>query len=127
MSAYPSTEAVRLRSAVDIEAEGNSDHRYLALSHCWGTDKFLTLNKLNIESFQQGLEAGGLTKTFQEAIWPTSSLGVRFIWIDSVCIIQDSAEDSATKAASTADVYRFCMCTIAAVNAWSGAEGFLRS
>lgn len=65
---YDSTEAVRLRSAADIKAESNSDHRYLALSYCWGTDKFLTLNKSNIESFQQGLEAGGLTKTFQEAI-----------------------------------------------------------
>jgi len=42
------------------------------------------------------------------------------------CIIQDSAEDWATEAASMANVYRFCMFTIAAANAWSGAEGFLR-
>ena len=45
-------------------------------------------------------------KTLQEAIWLTSSIGVRFIWIDSVCITQDSAEGSAAETASTADVYR---------------------
>ena len=76
VSVYPWAGVVRLRSAADIKAESNPDHRYLALGHCWGTDRFLTLNKSNIESFQQGLEAGGLTKTFQEAIWGFASFGL---------------------------------------------------
>ena len=53
-----------------------------------------------------------LPLTFREAIDITRGLGERYIWIDSLCIVQDSHEDWAREAASMATVYSSALCTI---------------
>lgn len=46
-----------------------------------------------IEDFRRGISLSGLPRTFQDAISVTRKLGVRFLWIDSLCVIQNSSAD----------------------------------
>jgi hypothetical protein len=65
---------------------------YIALSHCWGSDIDLEARTLtsNIEARYVGFEMNLLPKTFRDAINLTRKLGIRYIWIDTICILQDN-------------------------------------
>ncbi len=67
--------------------------KYITLSYCWGRQRFLTTLLLNIQAHFQGLEESRLPQTFIDAFKITRQLGFRYIWIDALCIIQDSLED----------------------------------
>lgn len=103
------------------------DTPYLTLSHCWGRTPFLTLTERNIELFRESIPISNLTKTFQDALLVTTEIGFRYIWIDSLCIIQDqqSQQDWKSEAANMADVYSNSVCTILAAAAESGSDGML--
>ncbi|MCJ1378138.1 hypothetical protein MMC17_001234 [Xylographa soralifera] len=64
-----------------------------------------------------------LPRTFRDAIQITRRLGYRFVWIDSLCIFQDSREDWEQEAASMGRVYQNCVCTISAVGAKDSQGG----
>jgi len=63
-----------------------------------------------------------LPKTFQDAIEFTRRLGVRYIWIDSLCIIQHDKEDWERESAKMYEVYRKSYLTLAATSS-ANAEG----
>jgi hypothetical protein len=63
---------------------------YIALSHCWGSAQTLTTTTTNLEERQNGIVWQALPKTFRDAIRVTRELGFDYIWIDSLCILQDS-------------------------------------
>lgn len=67
-----------------------------------------------------------LSRNFRNAIVVSRILGIRYIWIDSLCIIQDSAEDWLRESAKMGDIYKYSLITIAATNAEDSAAGFLR-
>jgi hypothetical protein len=96
---------------------------YVSLSHCWGKIKIARLLNSNIEAFQKAVPEQELPKTFQEAILITRKLGYKFIWIDSLCIIQDSVEDWRQEAATMGDVYRNAVINIAATGSSDGSGG----
>jgi hypothetical protein len=64
-----------------------------------------------------------LTKTIRDAIWITQGLGLRYLWVDSVCIIQDSTQDWDKESASMASVYGGSTINIAASGAKDGSWG----
>jgi hypothetical protein len=64
-----------------------------------------------------------MPKTFRDAIVITKELGIQYIWIDSLCIIQDSASDWAYEASRMASVYLGALVTIAAVWGSNGICG----
>jgi hypothetical protein len=66
-----------------------------------------------------------LPKTFQDAIVITRRLGARYLWIDSLCNIQDSVEDWENESASMEHVYRNSMCNIAVTSGMDGSVGCL--
>ncbi|KAL9066791.1 MAG: hypothetical protein Q9157_007018 [Trypethelium eluteriae] len=90
---------------------------YMTLSHCWGALKTIKLLKNNVRDFCSGLPVDGLPATYKDAIHITKALGVRYLWIDSLCIIQDSEEDWLHEAAAMSTVYSFSYCNIAALDA----------
>jgi hypothetical protein len=101
--------------------------KYIALSHCWGKLKILKLLHENMEEFtERGIDIARLPRTFREAMLITHALGICYIWIDSLCIIQNSKDDWRQEAARMADVYRGAICTFAATGAWDGSEGLFR-
>lgn len=89
--------------------------RYLSLSHCWGNAAINAPWKLTMDrthEFSSGIPFNILPKTFQETINLVKSIGERYLWIDSMCIIQDSQEDWEVEASRMADVYGGSLCTI---------------
>jgi hypothetical protein len=103
---------------------GENAH-YACLSHCWG-DKSLSLlrtKKATLEHFQSGIPWKVLPKTFREAIHVTQQLGLQYLWIDSLCIVQDSEEDWRHEGSMMADTYEFAHVTLAAMKAPNADSG----
>ncbi|KAI1148378.1 hypothetical protein F4825DRAFT_102661 [Nemania diffusa] len=110
-------------SLVDI-----TSGRYAALSHCWGDfskNSESCLLKENLQSFQNRIAVEKLPKMFQDAIKATRGLKLRYLWLDSLCIIQDDGGDWASEAKRMEDVYCSAYVTLAASSAKSVYEGFL--
>jgi hypothetical protein len=104
------------------------DWRYLALSHCWGKADGIQATKTtttNINSHKKGIPYALLPKTFQDFVLIARTLNVAFVWIDSLCIIQDSVSDWEHEASRMAEVYSKAYCTIAADAAENGNIGCL--
>ena len=101
--------------------------RYLALSHLWGKDRPLCTTSSTLERFQKRIEFQELPKTFQDAVTVTRQLGIRFLWIDSLCIVQDDSKDWETQSKLMGDVFTNAYCTIAASRAGGSSDGFLTS
>lgn len=96
---------------------------YTILSHCWGQTHQLHTFSHNMSEHRQRLPWDLLCKTYQEAIAVTRSLKVRYLWIDSLCIVQDSNEDWKRESAQMAQYYGDAYCTIAADAATDGSKG----
>jgi hypothetical protein len=96
---------------------------YVALSHCWGgrTNQMTTLE--NYESHQRGIKLDSLSKTFRDAVQVTQSIGIDYLWIDSLCIIQNDEADWGKEAAVMGSVYEQAYCTIMAAAASNGSVG----
>ncbi|KAL1795384.1 hypothetical protein ACET3X_007200 [Alternaria dauci] len=98
---------------------------YLTLSHCWGGVKFLTTTRNNLNSFESSLPVGSLSRTFQDALFATVNLGFQYIWIDSLCIVQDDAEDWKRESRLMHEVYRYATCNVSASGFPDPLQGFV--
>lgn len=96
---------------------------YATLSHCWGQIEFETLKKTNLEYLKHGIPSAFLTKTFADAVQIARAVGLSYLWIDSLCIIQDSHQDWEAEASMMASVYGGSSLNIAASSARDGSEG----
>ncbi|TGO45033.1 hypothetical protein BCON_0431g00010 [Botryotinia convoluta] len=96
---------------------------YATLSHCWGKTDFLKLLDDSLEHFMVEIPEAKLTKTFRDAIHITRSLGLPYLWIDSLCIIQSSKSDWQKEAALMCSVYSGSTINIAAAGATDGTKG----
>ena len=108
-----------LRNGKDLP----SGSRYLTLSHCWGMVVPIKLTTSNLSSMMESIPFHQLPKTFQDAIIVAQNLGVRYLWIDSLCIIQDSNKDWQHESALMAEVYRNGTCNLSAAQASDSSEG----
>ncbi|KAM0551743.1 hypothetical protein ACHAPJ_008310 [Fusarium lateritium] len=78
---------------------------YAALSHCWGKTKALKLQSDTESQLIEGIEIDTLPNSYREAILVCLKLNTPFIWIDSLCILQDSKEDWEREAITMKDLY----------------------
>ncbi|OQV11377.1 hypothetical protein CLAIMM_15219, partial [Cladophialophora immunda] len=120
------SNTVRLRT---VESIGDAYAiEYLALSHCWGIGPRVILTSASAATLFAGVEIDTLCRTFQDAIMVTKrfwdEFAVRYLWIDSLCIIQDSAEDWRRESANMGEIYQNAFCTLAATAAADGNRGF---
>jgi hypothetical protein len=94
---------------------------YTTLSYCWGVPGRdappLRTTRDTYGSRAKGIEWAELPILFQDAISLTRALGCRYLWVDSLCIIQDDEQDWIEQSATMADVYSLSYLTIAAVAA----------
>jgi hypothetical protein len=97
---------------------------YVTLSHCWGKASILRLVKENMDGLRQSIDFDDLPLTFQHAVITSRRLGFRYIWIDSLCIIQDSKSDWEQESAIMGDIYRGGVCNISAMAAVNSNAGF---
>ncbi|KAI0401501.1 HET-domain-containing protein [Xylaria palmicola] len=104
--------------------------RYVALSHPWG-DKakhsHYCTTRENIAHHKAGIAINILPPTFQDAIQATRQLRVRYLWIDSLCIVQGKDGDFEDEATHMETVFSSAYCVIAATCASGTSSGFLKS
>lgn len=114
-------DSVRLCSSAELRKAPHLD--YATVSHCWGKESFLTLKKSNIKAFEDKVPEEALTKTIRDAITIAKNLGINYLWIDSLCIVQDDQADWQKEAALMGIVYGCSIITIAASSAAEGSVG----
>ena len=102
--------------------------RYMALSYCWGTTSFFQLSKDSFPMLLDGVSLEEFPKTIQDAIEVTRCLEVRFLWVDSLCMFQDSKGSPSwlDEALQMDKVYAHSYATIAATCARTANEGMFR-
>jgi hypothetical protein len=88
--------------------------KWVALSHCWGTGTPFTTTTTNLSERQRGIAFGDFPVTFQDAISICRRLGFEHLWIDSLCILQDSVSDWRTESAQMSHVYSNASVTLIA-------------
>ncbi|CAN9175569.1 unnamed protein product [Alternaria alternata] len=98
---------------------------YVALSYCWGGFQRHQTERNRIERYMLALPVQQLPKSLQDAIFLTRALGIQYVWIDSLCIIQDCDEDKDREMARMAYIFKNAIFTISAARAKSCDEGFL--
>ncbi|KAH7148186.1 heterokaryon incompatibility protein-domain-containing protein [Dactylonectria macrodidyma] len=112
------------KGAVALRENIGQERRYVCLSHCWGTNTHIVKTTTqNIERFRKLVPWDNLTKTFQDAINICRGLRIFYLWIDSLCIIQDSDDDWKEQAAQMADIYQNAFLTVAATKSRDGSGG----
>lgn len=106
-----------------IETTEYQQGTYVCLSHCWGGYQPIRTLQGNIERHKSAIPWDCLPKTFQDAVTIVRKTGLRYLWIDSLCIIQDSTSDWRAEAARMADIYSRAYFTIGALSANNSQEG----
>ncbi|PVH80460.1 HET-domain-containing protein [Cadophora sp. DSE1049] len=110
-----------------LPVEGEKCH-YLALSHCWGPSVIgnrLTTTEATLKSRLQSIPLSKMPANFRDAAIVTRKLGYRYLWIDSLCIIQDSREDWEIESGNMGNIYTNADLTLAAAAAKDSDGGML--
>ncbi|KAH7064924.1 heterokaryon incompatibility protein-domain-containing protein, partial [Macrophomina phaseolina] len=117
-----SPSAVRLVDTASIETEP-----YATLSYCWGKSQPLVTTAAALVEHMQELEVGRLPRTLQDGIKATRALGLKYLWVDSLCIIQDSIADREREISRMQQIFQNSHVTIVAARARDCNEGFLQA
>jgi hypothetical protein len=96
---------------------------YATLSHCWGSIEILKLTKSNLQSLLEDIPECKLCKTFKDAIYIVRQFGLRYLWIDLLCIVQDDKEDWNRESVLMSAVYGQTTLNLAAAGAEDGSIG----
>ena len=109
------------------ETFGEKRGTYVALSHCWGGHQPLKTTLATRARRRAEIEWSLLPKTFQDAIQITRALGISYIWIDSLCIVQDDEQDWAENAAQMGAIFEGSYITLSATSAKDSTVGCFTS
>jgi Heterokaryon incompatibility protein (HET) len=126
LQAFESPDQIRL-----IDAEHQQDLQYCTLSYSWGLTKPFWMTSNNLSSLQENIRVADLPKTIRDAIHVARGVGLRYLWIDALCIMQNGKEsvvasdDWLDQAGKMNDIYGNSVVTIAASEAHDGGQGFI--
>lgn len=107
-----------------VSTPGQRGH-YLALSYCWGTSQKFVTTKATLPSMLHGIRLEDIPKTFRDAVYVTRQLKYQYLWIDALCIIQDSDSDKAEQISQMQHIYRNAAFTISASRSTNCNDGFI--
>ena len=116
-------ENVTMKNSIRLIEAGGKYERYATLSYCWGRGTFFTLEIGNMEQFKSGIELSQLPQTLKDAVGVTQRLGLRYLWVDALCITQDDRGDWAELSTHMADVYGQAWITITVQESANVNEG----
>ena len=108
-----------------VESNGENA-KYAALTYCWGDDTALSSVKLllsRFEAYKREIPLDLLPKTLYDAVMITRKLGIGYIWIDSLCILQDSPADWQVGSSRMSNIYTAAVVVIAATGGASCKDG----
>lgn len=109
-----------------LVSDGTARGRYAALTHCWGGHIDMVLTNERLEDFQQRLPVESLAKNFKDALHICRELGVQYLWIDCLCIIQNSEDDWTAESSKMASIYSNAITTISALASRRSSDGIFR-
>ena len=110
-----------------IETPRSSWREYAALTYCWGGDQTVTLNTTNLVEWCLNIRFDDLPQTLRDAVVVTAQLGLKFLWVDTLCILQDDDVDKTNELSKMGDIYQNAHVTLSAARSASVNEGFLQS
>jgi hypothetical protein len=119
-------EAPTIQDPIKLFETKGDQGKYMTLSHCWGSVQFLTTTRCTFEERKAGIQLAELPQTFKDAVSFTRSLGIRYLWIDSLCIIQQDHDDWEIEAGRMRSVYSNSYLNIAATGSSAGNGGCFR-
>ena len=99
--------------------------QYAILSYCWGGDQETRLTKERAHKYRSGILSTILPQTIQDAIQVTRSLKLQYLWVDSLCILQDDPQEKAAEIDKMVGYFKEAEVTICAASAKAASEGFL--
>ncbi|KAN0095064.1 Heterokaryon incompatibility protein (HET) domain containing protein [Hyaloscypha variabilis] len=107
-------------AAIKLKSFGlhyKSNLQYVTVSHCWGNGNFLKLTVANLADLERGIPLENLSAKFQGLVALAHSLGIHYVWIDTLCIIQegDDYNDWRTESSRMASVYSNAVLNLAVV------------
>ncbi|VUC28465.1 unnamed protein product [Clonostachys rosea] len=117
------TSIIRLVDSMEL-----SEDKFVALSYRWGglsNIEMACTTVSNIDNYKKEIQFESLPQTFRDAIKLARAIGVPFLWIDALCIIQGDEGDWEREAARMEEVFSSAYCVFAATSAKSPLEGFL--
>ena len=96
----------------------------MTLSHRWGSQVYKKLVSSTLVDLQRGIDVSSLPHVFQDAIFVAVSLGIKFLWIDSLCIMQDEDDraDWEIESQQMDKVYSHSFLNISATKSSNGSE-----
>lgn len=114
----PDSKSVVLHESEWNEGEQRYEHgEYVALSHVWGIGKGLKTTKENLQAHLKGITWSSLPRAFQEAAVLTRALGIRYLWIDSLCLVQDDIDSKLEESVRMDEIFGNAFLTVAATSA----------
>ncbi|KAF8454835.1 heterokaryon incompatibility protein-domain-containing protein, partial [Kalaharituber pfeilii] len=116
-------DAPQIRLVVTSELPKQDLLQYVALSHCWGGLMNMRLLVENYTAMKNSITVADLPQTFQDAISITRGIGIQYLWIDSLCILQDAPDDWTRESATMGLVYANAICTVSATAANNSEKG----
>ncbi|KAI0405188.1 heterokaryon incompatibility protein-domain-containing protein [Xylaria palmicola] len=123
-----SEDKVRL---VRGDTEEVQKQHYATLSHCWGNHEFDVLTAASMSQYTKGVNMKEFSRTFQETITTVRRLGIRYLWIDSYCIIQGSDAEAIAdweyESSTMGKVYSNSLLNIGALDSTDPTQGLFRS
>ena len=121
--AFDGSERVKIHVAADTRGH------YVALSYCWGMPRQpVETTKATLHSYiHSGITTSSLPPTIEDAVQVTRKLGIRYLWVDSLCIVQDDREDKTREISQMRRIYSNAYCTISAANVSKVIESFLQA
>lgn len=99
--------------------------RYVALSYCWGKLHPPKTTRSSLAQHRQKIDFVALPRSFQDAITVTRELGIGYLWIDSLCIVQDDDSDWQSESSKMATYYSNAYLVVGATQASDPSQGFL--
>lgn len=112
---------------VRLERNVDANMVYAALSYCWGGPQERATTGPNYPAYLKSIDLQTLPQTLQDAVFVTRKLGLKYLWVDSLCIIQDSEKHKVHEIGKMERIYSNAYVTISASSAKNCHEGFLES
>jgi Heterokaryon incompatibility protein (HET) len=100
--------------------------QYVTLSYRWGNQPFIQLTVDVLQAFRAGMPICDLPQTFQDAIAVTRHFGIRYLWVDALCVMQDSEDDIAAECSVMSTIYTNSACNLAATSSEDPFGGLFR-
>ncbi|KAI1749902.1 heterokaryon incompatibility protein-domain-containing protein [Xylaria castorea] len=98
---------------------------FAALSYCWGGEQPMKCLSSNIVSYGTAIPFEKQPPTIKDAVKVCQGMGLQYLWIDALCIIQDDPNDKSVEIAKMISIYGSATVTIAAARSSSATGGFL--